>query len=587
MNSPLAPLNALPMLPVSPEDLAARVANGMQAQLAQASGGLAPDDYLRAWNEWALQVAGNPGQQRQLATEAIERSADLLRFALQAAQGQPLAPETPDKRFAGAGWDQYPFNVLARGYAHLQKYSEHMLANTQGLAPATAQRLDFLMRQALDVVSPAHYLATNPELLELTRSEGGANLVRGYQNWLEDVLRMVTGDTAPRAGKYKVGEQVAVTPGKVVMRNELVELIQYSPQGASVYAEPVLVTPAWIMKYYILDLSAHNSLVNYLVAQGHTVFMISWRNPSAADRALGMDDYVRLGLRAALDAVTAICPERGVHAVGYCIGGTLLSIGAAALAAAGDRRIATVTLFAAQVDFSEPGELSVFITPSQIAMLQAVMERDGVLTSERMGAAFAMLRSADLIWAPMVNQYLKGQRIEPNDLMAWNADGTRMPARMHSDYLERLYLKNQLAKGEFTVEGAPVHLKDITVPMFVVGTETDHVAPWLSVYKARALTASRDYSFVLTSGGHNAGIISGASNAKRRHRVMRWQDDSSSVSPDVFQQAAEMKAGSWWPTWQRWLAEHSSNVRTTLPTMGNAAAGYPPLCDAPGEYVRG
>jgi polyhydroxyalkanoate synthase len=327
--------------------------------------------------------------------------------------------------------------------------------------------------------------------------------------------------------------------------------------------------------------------VKFLVGQGYTVFMISWRNPGADDRDMTLDDYRTQGALAAIEAATAITGSDKVHAVGYCIGGTLLSIGAAALAAQGDRRIATITLFAAQVDFSEPGELSVFITPSQIAMLQALMERDGVLTSERMGAAFAMLRSTDLIWAPVVNQYLKGQRSEPNDLMAWNADGTRMPARMHSEYLERLYLKNELAKGTFTVDGVPVRLKDLTVPMFVVGTETDHVAPWLSVYKARALTASRDYSFVLTSGGHNAGIISGASNAKRRHRVMRWQDPTSSVSPEVFQQAAEMKAGSWWPTWQQWLTEHSSNVRYTLPTMGNAAAGYPPLADAPGEYVRG
>jgi polyhydroxyalkanoate synthase len=587
MNSPLVPLNALPTVPGLPAQLAQQVANGVQAQMAGASGGLAADDYLRAWNEWALNLAAHPEQQQQLARDALERGADLWRFALQAAQGAPLAHEHGDKRFAGAGWEQYPFNVLARGYAHLEHYTEQLLASAANLEPASAQRLDFLLRQALDVVSPAHYLATNPELLELTRSEGGANLVRGFQNWLEDIQRMISGGPTPGTEKFRVGEQVAVTPGKVVMRNELVELIQYSPQGTSVYAEPILITPAWIMKYYILDLSPHNSLVNFLVAQGHTVFMISWRNPSAADKALGMDDYVRLGLRAALDAVAAICPSRGIHAVGYCIGGTLLSIGAAALAAEGDTRIASVTLFAAQTDFSAPGELSVFITPSQISMLQAVMERDGVLGSERMGAAFAMLRSTDLIWAPMVNHYLKGQRGALNDLMAWNADGTRMPARMHSEYLERLYLKNELATGSFTVAGTPVDLKALTVPMFVVGTETDHVAPWLSVYKARGLTRSGDYTFLLTSGGHNAGIISGPLNPKRRHRVFNWHDATASLSPEQYMQSAELKAGSWWPTWQQWLAGHSQAERYTLPPMGNSAAGYPPLIDAPGEYVRG
>ena len=234
------------------------------------------------------------------------------------------------------------------------------------------------------------------------------------------------------------------------MRNELMELIQYSPQGASVHAEPMLITPAWIMKYYVLDLSPHNSLVQYLVSQGHTVFMISWKNPTAADRNLGMDDYLRLGLRAALDAVSAIVPGRGIHAVGYCIGGTLLAIGAAQLARAGDARIACVTLLAAQTDFSEPGELAVFISPNQLAALEVQMQRDGVLRSENMAAAFALLRASDLIWAPAINQYVRGQRAPLNDLMAWNADGTRMPCRMHGEYLTRLYLNNELSSGRFT-----------------------------------------------------------------------------------------------------------------------------------------
>ncbi|MFM2288243.1 MAG: hypothetical protein RL684_1386 [Pseudomonadota bacterium] len=581
------PLPTFPALPASPDELAQQLTRGAQAQVAQLTGGLATDDYLRAWNDWAMALAAHPEQQQALARDAMERAADLWRFALQAASGQPTPHEHGDKRFAGAGWDQYPFNVLARGYAHLEHYSEQMLASAEGLDPASAQRLGFLLRQTLDVVSPAHYLATNPELLELTRNEGGANLVRGYQHWLEDVQRMLSGGPTPGTEKFRVGEQVAVTPGKVVLRNDLMELIQYSPQTTGVHAEPILITPAWIMKYYILDLSPHNSLVNYLVAQGHTVFMISWRNPSAMDRELGMDDYVRLGLRASLDAVTAICPGRNVHAVGYCIGGTLLSIGAAALAAEGDTRIGSITLFAAQVDFAAPGELSVFITPSQIGMLQAVMDRDGVLGSERMGAAFAMLRSSDLIWAPAVNQYLKGQRGALNDLMAWNADGTRMPARMHSEYLERLYLRNELASGSFTLGGKPVDLRNISVPMFVVGTETDHVAPWLSVYKARALTRSGDYTFLLTSGGHNAGIISGVNNAKRRHRIKHFGDATSSVTPDEYMTSAELRPGSWWPTWQAWLTSHSAPGRFDPPLMGNALAGFIPLIEAPGDYVRG
>jgi polyhydroxyalkanoate synthase len=276
-----------------------------------------------------------------------------------------------------------------------------------------------------------------------------------------------------------------------------------------------------------------------------------------------------------------------VHAVGYCIGGTLLSIGAADLARAGDTRLASVTMLAAQTDFSEPGELAVFISPNLLAALEIQMQRDGVLTSESMGSAFALLRASDLIWAPAINQYIRGQRSSFNDLMAWNADGTRMPCRMHSEYLSRLYLKNELAAGRFTLAGAAVDLKRLALPMFVVGTETDHVAPWQSAYKTRSLTRSPDYTFVLTSGGHNAGIVSGAVNPKRRHRALRWNDAGSNLTPEQYLQHAEVRAGSWWPTWQQWLAEHSSPGRTPPPPLGNSSAGYPPLCDAPGGYVHG
>jgi polyhydroxyalkanoate synthase len=525
--------------------------------------------------------------QLALAQSAVARGAETLWFGLQAAASQSTPHSSGDPQFAGTGWQNWPFNLYAHAYHNLKEWSAQALTAANGVSGENAQRLQFLQKQWLDVASPAHYLATNPQLLEQTRAESGANLMRGAQHWVEDAARMFTGGATPGTELFRVGEQVAVTPGKVVMRNELAELIQYSPQGESVHAEPILITPAWIMKYYILDLSPHNSLVNYLVGQGYTVFMISWKNPTAADRNLAMDDYVRQGLRAALDAVGAIVPGRRVHAVGYCIGGTLLSIGAAALARAGDTRIASITLFAAQTDFSEPGELSMFISPSQLAALETQMQRDGVLKSESMGAAFALLRGSELIWAPAVNQYLRGQRAQFNDLMAWNADGTRMPCRMHSEYLQRLYQDNALAAGTFVVEGGAVDLRLLTVPMFVVGTETDHVAPWRSAFKTRALTRSDDYSFVLTSGGHNAGIISGPVNPKRRHRIWHWDDATTAVSPEQFMERAELRAGSWWPSWERWLAEHSTRARAAPPPMGNAAAGFPAVCNAPGGYVHG
>ena len=563
---------------------AQEIVHGVRARLATAVPGI--DDYLRAWADWSLGLSLAPEHQQALFQSALAYGADSLRFALRAAAGQPTPPANGETTFVGAGWEHWPFNVYAHAHHNLKAWSGEALSAAEGVSGENAQRLEFMQRQWLNLSSPAHYLPTNPELLEQTRSEGGANLLRGAQHWLEDAARTLTGSAAPGTEQFRVGEQVAITPGKVVMRNELAELIQYSPQTDSVYAEPILITPAWIMKYYILDLSPHNSLVNYLVGQGHTVFMLSWKNPTAADRNLSMDDYVRLGFRAALDAVQAIVPGRRVHTVGYCIGGTLLAIAAAALTRESDTRIASITLFAAQTDFSEPGELSMFISPSQLAALETQMQREGVLSSESMGAAFALLRSSELIWAPAVNLYLRGQRAPLNDLMAWNADGTRMPCRMHSEYLQRLYQHNELAAGVFSIDGRPIDLRQLTMPMFVVGTETDHVAPWRSAFKTRSLTRSNDYSFVLTSGGHNAGIISGPVNPKRRHRVYRWSDPAAPGSPEQFMETAQLNAGSWWPTWQQWLAAHSAPERPAAPPRGNASAGYVPLADAPGGYVR-
>jgi polyhydroxyalkanoate synthase len=370
-----------------------------------------------------------------------------------------------------------------------------------------------------------------------------------------------------------------------VFRSELIELIQYAPATKETYKEPLLIVPAWIMKYYILDLSPRNSMVKYLVDQGHTVFMISWKNPDESDREIGMDDYVAKGLFAALDAVTTIVPNRKVHAVGYCIGGTLLAIGAAALARDKDERLASVTMFAAQTDFSEPGELAFFINPSQLAMLEATMHRKGVLESRQMGGAFAMLRSQDLLWQPIINQYLKGQRDRMIDLMAWNADGTRMPWRMHSEYLYRLYLDNELATNRFPVGGKLIRLSDINVPMFVVGTEADHVAPWKSVYKVDNLVRSDDLTFLLTAGGHNAGIVAGPVHPKRHYRIRTRRLADPHLAPEDWMEAATKHDGSWWPAWHRWLATHSSG-QGKPPAMGAPSKGYRVIEDAPGQYVR-
>jgi polyhydroxyalkanoate synthase len=564
------------------------LARALRAQMATVTGGLAPDVYVNAWWDWLLNLSKEPPKQVQIMEDALTKAADNAAFAMQAAAAAvasaPLPPAPSDPQFGAEAWSKWPFNVYAHTYRNYVDFWQGALSTVPGVEPANERTLGFVARNGLEALSPAHYLGTNPELLNATRAETGENLVRGFSYWLEDVTRTLGGKAASATDKFVVGHDIAATPGNVVLRNDLIELIQYSPATETVLAQPILIVPAWIMKYYILDLSPGNSLVKYLVSMGHTVFMVSWKNPTASDRDLGMDDYLRLGIRAAVDAVAHIVPDHKIHSVGYCIGGTLLSIAAAAFAAEGEQRLASVTLLAAQQDFSEPGELSLFISPSQLDMLEAVMNRTGVLKSEQMGGAFALLRSRDLLWTPAVNTYLRGKRDSPNDLMAWNADGTRMPCRMHSEYLRQLYLDNALARGQFVAQGRTVDLAAIHLPMFVVGTETDHVAPWKSVYKARGLTRSADYTFLLTSGGHNAGIISGPVHPRRRHRVRTWLNENETLAPEAWFESTPPRSGSWWPTWEKWLTQHSTAARLAPPSMGQAE-GYTPLAAAPGTYV--
>lgn len=563
------------------------LARALRAQLATVTGGLAPEVYVDAWWDWYLNLAAKPPTQLQITEDALAKSLDTWAFMARAASGEKLSPDQghSQSRFGDDAWSQWPFNVYARNYLNTVDWLQKSCAQVPGMSPEHARSLEFATRGAVEALSPANFLPTNPELLAATRAEAGENLVRGFTHWLEDIERTMEGKSAAGTEKFSVGRDVAATPGKIVLRNDLAELIQYSPATPKVYAEPILIIPAWIMKYYILDLSAHNSLVQYLVSQGHTVFIVSWKNPGESDRGYGMDDYLKLGVRDMLDAVSAIVPARQIHTVGYCIGGTLLSIAAASYAAEGDTRLASVTLLAAQQDFSEPGELSVFISPSQLDMLEAAMQRTGVLKSEQMAGAFALLRSRDLLWAPAINTYLRGKRTPMNDLMAWNADGTRMPCRMHAEYLRGLYLDNALARGEFISRGEHIDLTRIRWPMFVVGTETDHVAPWHSVYKARGLTRSADYTFLLTSGGHNAGIVSGAVHPRRHHRMHTWLNDHEYPPAQAWFESTPPQAGSWWPAWQHWLARHSAQKRVAPPPLGAEAAGYAPIADAPGQYV--
>jgi polyhydroxyalkanoate synthase subunit PhaC len=372
---------------------------------------------------------------------------------------------------------------------------------------------------------------------------------------------------------FRPGRDVACTPGEVVFRNRLIELIRYRPATETVHPEPVLVVPAWIMKYYILDLAPESSLVRFLVEQGHTVYMISWRNPGPEDRGLSMNDYRVMGIMDALEAI-----GRKVHAVGYCLGGTLLAIAAAAMARDGDDRLLTVTLLAAQVDFEEAGELTLFMDESEVSLLEDLMSAQGFLDSRQMAGAFQLLRSNDLVWSRRVREYLLGQRAPLSALAAWNADGTRMPARMHSEYLRRLFLNNELSEGRYPVEGRAIGLRDLKLPVFAVGTTNDHIAPWRSVYKIHLL-ADAEITFLLASGGHNVGIVSPVNGfAGASYQVATRRHDEPYLDPDRWASSAPRREGSWWPEWQRWLAAHSS-ARVAPPAMPAS------LGAAPGEYV--
>ena len=589
--SPSATGNAPGQLPhslVSPE--VARTWDRLfNAAMAKSTAGLDPRVILLAYLDWWVKLAWSPGTHARLTEKALRKWARIGLFLAQCiSERKPervIEPLPQDKRFRDPAWRQWPYNLFSQAFLLTQQWWANATTGVPGLSREHKNMVTFVTRQLLDMVSPSNFAWTNPEVRQATLREGGANLVRGWHNFADDWQRALTAQRPAGTERFEPGESVAVTPGKVVYRNHLVELIQYAPSTAEVHAEPVLIVPAWIMKYYILDLSPHNSLVRYLVEQGHTVFIISWRNPTEEDRDFGMDDYRRLGILAALDAIGRIVPDAKVHAVGYCLGGTLLAIAAAALARDDHQRLQTITLLAAQTDFSEAGELMLFINEAQVSFLESMMWDRGVLDTHQMSGAFQMLRSNDLVWSRMVRDYLLGERRPPNDLMSWNADQTRLPFRMHSEYMRELFLNDSLAEGNYRVDGKAIAINDIRIPIFAIGTEADHVAPWKSVYKINLLANSQEVTFLLTSGGHNAGIVSEPGHPKRSYRMGSRLGHQPYVDPETWYESTPRSEGSWWPAWQQWLVRYSSG-KDAPPPMGASDAGCPILGDAPGSYVR-
>lgn len=569
------------IVPPDARSLCAELDRRFHAAEGQLTQGISPAALWLASVDWGAHMANAPFHRVELAADAAKTA---LRFWTGLFSGATVQPGPGDHRFADPQWKTAPFTAYEQAFLLAQGWMERATTGLQGVSPENERIVNFSARQWMDVFAPSNLPWTNPEIQTATQAKRGRNLADGFSNYLRDLAKLC--GRAAESGDHglAVGRDLAITPGKIVFRNELIELIQYSPQTETVHAEPVLIVPAWIMKYYILDLSPHNSLTRYLVQQGYTVFCISWRNPGAELRDTAFDAYRSHGLMAALDAVNAIRPGAKVHACGYCLGGTLLSVGAAAMSRDGDNRLQDVTLFCAQTDFTEAGELQLFTTEDQVSFLEDIMSAKGYLDGKQMAGAFELLRSRDLIWSRVVKSYWLGEQEHANDLMTWNEDATRMPARMHAEYLRKMFLRNELAEGRLLADGAPVSVGDIRIPFFVVSTETDHVAPWHSVYKINLLNEG-EITFVLTTGGHNAGIVSEPGHPHRSFHIRQRAAGDHYVGPEQWLASAERREGSWWPAWLSWLDARSGPRDQSPPAMGAPEKGYAPVQDAPGTYI--
>ncbi|MBB5374091.1 PHA/PHB synthase family protein [Acidocella aromatica] len=493
-----------------------------------------------------------------------------------------IAHDPKDKRFADPAWKQNEvFDFIKQSYLLSARYINDVVTHVDGLEPKTAQKVDFYARQFINALSPSNFALTNPEVLRKTRETGGENLVKGLSNLLADLehgrgnLRIKMTDT----DAFKVGENIAVSEGKVIYQNELMQLIQYSPATENVYARPVLILPPWINKFYILDLRPKNSWVRYLVSQGHTVFMVSWVNPDENLASKNFDDYMVEGVFAALEAIEKATGQREVNAIGYCLGGTLLASTLGYMAAKGDDRIKSATFFVTLTDFTDSGELGVFIDEEQLSALEERMHRRGFLEGTDMATTFNMLRANDLIWSFVVNNYLLGQEPFPFDLLYWNSDATRMPPAMHSFYLRNMYQKNLLAQpGGITMKGVPIDLRQVKIPCYFLSCREDHIAPWTSTYKG-AKNFGGPVRFVLAASGHIAGVIN-PPGGKYNHFINTEMPET----PEQWFEGATEVAGSWWLDWQRWATGFdATQVPARIP---GKARGIKMIEDAPGSYVK-
>ncbi len=555
----------------------------------QSEGGPAKPDPLnigQAFMEMTTRLMADPAKMMQAQLGFWQDYMSLWQSTARRMMGMEapsvIDADPKDRRFKDDAWkDNEVFDFIKQSYLLSARYVQKVVTEVDGLEPATAQKVDFYARQFIDAMSPSNFLLTNPEVLRKTAETGGENLIKGLNNLLSDLergkgnLRISMTDMEA----FKLGENVAVTPGKVVYQNDLMQLIQYTPTTEKVLKRPLLIIPPWINKFYILDLRPRNSFVKWATAQGHTVFIVSWVNPDEKLAERNFEDYMKEGILDALSAIEAATGETAVNAIGYCLGGTLLSSTLSWMAANGDDRIKSATFFVTLMDFRESGELNVFIDEEQIKMLEEKMNKRGYLEGNEMATTFNMLRANDLIWSFVVNNYLLGNDPFPFDLLYWNSDSTRMPARMHSFYLRNMYQENRLSTpGGISLAGTPIDLGRVKVPAYFISTREDHIAPWRATYRGTKLLGGKN-RFVLAASGHIAGVVNPPDGGKYSH----WINEALPEEPEEWFQGATEIAGSWWPDWQRWVsALDKRQVKARVPGDGKLA----PIEDAPGAYVK-
>ncbi|UYN97601.1 MAG: class I poly(R)-hydroxyalkanoic acid synthase [Enhydrobacter sp.] len=553
--------------------------------------GTQPADPLKltqTFMDFTARMLADPNKLLQAQMELWTQYMQLWQVTAQRMMGQkvePVAePAKGDKRFNDPAWkDEVVFDYLKQSYLLTARWLQHTVKDVEGVDDKTAQKVDFYTRQFMDAMSPSNFALTNPQVVKATMESKGENLVKGLQNLLTDLERG-KGRLAIRQtdmNAFKVGGNVATSPGKVVYQNELMQLIQYAPRTEEVWQMPLLIVPPWINKFYILDLKPENSFIKWATERGYTVFVISWVNPDEKLTQLGFEEYMKRGPLAALDAIEKATGERRVSAIGYCIGGTLMATTLAYMAARQDDRIAACTFFTAQVDFTEPGELGVFIDEDQLAGIEQVMEKKGYLDGTEMATTFNMLRANDLIWSFVVNNYLMGKDPFPFDLLFWNADATRLPAAMHSYYLRNMYQKNLLVQpGGLVIDNVPIDLRKVSIPVYLQAGKEDHIAPARSVYKATQLF-SGPVRFMLAGSGHIAGVV----NPPHAKKYQHWLNETAKNPPTLaeWQAAAREFPGSWWNDWDAWLSEKSG---TKVPARVPGTGGLPAIEDAPGSYVK-